>query len=54
MKLLSIPTPPARSIARRTVEYGKSVPAGIAITPTRIRDILSGLEDKRIHRQTVQ
>ncbi|WP_193766684.1 hypothetical protein [Haloquadratum walsbyi] len=44
----------ARSIARRIDEYGKSVPAGIAITSTRIRDILSGLEDKRIHRQTVQ
>jgi outer membrane murein-binding lipoprotein Lpp len=44
----------ARKIARRIDEYGKSVPAGHAITSTRIRDILSGLEDKRIHRQTVQ
>jgi hypothetical protein len=44
----------AREIATRIDEYGKSVPAGHAITSTRIRDILSGLEDKRIHRQTVQ
>jgi hypothetical protein len=44
----------ARSIATRIDEYGKSVPAGVAITSSRIRDILSGLEDKRVHRQTVQ
>jgi len=44
----------ARSIAKRVDEYSKSVPAGRAITSTRMRDILSGLEDKRIHRQTIQ
>jgi hypothetical protein len=44
----------ARSIASRIKDYGKSVPAGVAITSSRIRDILSGLEDKRVHRQTVQ
>lgn len=44
----------ARSVARRIKDYGKSVPAGIAITSTRIRDVLTAQEDKRIHRQTVQ
>jgi DNA repair exonuclease SbcCD ATPase subunit len=44
----------SRSIAKRIDEYGKSVPAGIAITSSRMRDVLSGLEDKRIHRQTIQ
>ncbi|CCC41927.1 hypothetical protein [Haloquadratum walsbyi] len=44
----------ARSIARRIKDYGKSVPAGIAITSTRIRDVLTAQEDKRVHRQTVQ
>jgi hypothetical protein len=44
----------ARAIARRVDQYGKSVPAGVAISSTRLRDILSGLEDKRVHRQTVQ
>jgi hypothetical protein len=54
MNSLSANQKRARSIARRIKDYGKSVPAGIAITSTRIRDILSGLEDKRVHRQTVQ
>jgi|APHM01.1.fsa_nt_gi hypothetical protein len=54
MNSLSANQKRARSVARRVDEYGKSVPAGIAITSTRIRDILSGLEDKRVHRQTVQ
>jgi DNA repair exonuclease SbcCD ATPase subunit len=44
----------ARKVARRINEYGKSVPAGVAITSSRMRDFLSGLEDKRIHRQTIQ
>jgi len=44
----------AREVASRIHEYGKSVPAGIAITSSRLRDVLSGLENKRIHRQTVQ
>jgi hypothetical protein len=44
----------AKKVACRIDEYGKSVPAGIAITSSRLRDVLSGLEDKRIHRQTVQ
>jgi predicted nucleic acid-binding Zn-ribbon protein len=44
----------ARKIARRINELGKSVPAGIAITSTRMRDILSGMEEKRVHRQTIQ
>ncbi|MBY6294566.1 hypothetical protein GLU60_04210 [Nanohaloarchaea archaeon H01] len=44
----------ARKVACRIQEYGKSVPAGIAITSSRMRDILSGMEDKRIHRQTIQ
>jgi chromosome segregation ATPase len=44
----------ARSIAKRIDEYSKSVPAGHAITSSRMRDVLSGMEDKRIHRQTVQ
>jgi chromosome segregation ATPase len=44
----------ARKVALRIKEYGKSVPAGVAITSSRMRDFLSGLEDKRIHRQTIQ
>ncbi len=44
----------ARKVACRINEYGKSVPAGVAITSSRMRDILSGMEDKRIHRQTIQ
>ena len=44
----------ARKIALRIHEYGKSVPAGVAIMSSRMRDILSGMEDKRIHRQTIQ
>jgi len=44
----------ARKVACRIKEYGKSVPAGVAITSSRMRDFLSGLEDKRIHRQTIQ
>ena len=44
----------ARKVACRIDEYGKSVPAGVAITSSRMRDFLSGLEDKRIHRQTIQ
>ena len=44
----------ARKVALRIQEYGKSVPAGVAITSSRMRDFLSGLEDKRIHRQTIQ
>jgi predicted nucleic acid-binding Zn-ribbon protein len=54
MNSLSANQKRARSIAKRVDEYGKSVPAGIAITSSRMRDILSGLEDKRVHRQTVQ
>jgi chromosome segregation ATPase len=54
MNSLSANQKRARSIAKRINEYGKSVPAGIAITSSRMRDILSGLEDKRVHRQTVQ
>jgi chemotaxis regulatin CheY-phosphate phosphatase CheZ len=54
MNSLSANQKRARSIAKRIDEYGKSVPAGIAITSSRMRDILSGLEDKRVHRQTVQ
>jgi DNA repair exonuclease SbcCD ATPase subunit len=54
MNSLSANQKRARSIAQRVDEYGKSVPAGIAITSSRMRDILSGLEDKRVHRQTVQ
>jgi hypothetical protein len=54
MNSLSANQKRARSVARRIKDYGKSVPAGVAITSTRIRDILSGLEDKRVHRQTVQ
>ncbi len=44
----------ARKVACRIKEYGKSVPAGVAITSSRMRDILSGMEDKRVHRQTIQ
>jgi ABC-type transporter Mla subunit MlaD len=54
MNSLSANQKRARSIAKRVDEYGKSVPAGVAITSSRMRDILSGLEDKRVHRQTVQ
>jgi uncharacterized phage infection (PIP) family protein YhgE len=54
MNSLSANQKRARSIAQRIDEYGKSVPAGVAITSSRMRDILSGLEDKRVHRQTVQ
>jgi hypothetical protein len=54
MNSLSANQERARSVARRIDEYGKPVPAGVAITSSRLRDILSGLEDKRIHRQTVQ
>ena len=54
MNSLSANQKRARSIAQRVDEYGKSVPAGVAITSSRMRDILSGLEDKRVHRQTVQ
>jgi len=54
MNSLSANQKRARSIAKRVDEYGKSVPAGLAITSSRMRDILSGLEDKRVHRQTVQ
>ena len=54
MNSLSANQKRARSIAKRIDEYGKSVPAGVAITSSRMRDILSGLEDKRVHRQTVQ
>ena len=54
MNSLSANQKRARSIAKRIDEYGKSVPAGIAITSSRMRDVLSGLEDKRVHRQTVQ
>ncbi len=54
MNSLSANQKRARSVARRIKDFGKSVPAGVAITSTRIRDILSGLEDKRVHRQTVQ
>jgi chromosome segregation ATPase len=44
----------ARKVALRIHEYGKSVPAGVAITSTRMRDFLSGLEDRRVHRQSIQ
>jgi hypothetical protein len=44
----------AKKVACRIKEYGKSVPAGVAITSSRMRDMLSGMEDKRIHRQTIQ
>jgi predicted nucleic acid-binding Zn-ribbon protein len=44
----------AKKVACRINEYGKSVPAGVAITSSRMRDMLSGMEDKRIHRQTIQ
>jgi hypothetical protein len=54
MNSLSANQKRARSIAKRVDEYGKSVPAGLAITSSRMRDVLSGLEDKRVHRQTVQ
>jgi chromosome segregation ATPase len=54
MNSLSANQKRARSIAKRVDEYGKSVSAGVAITSSRMRDILSGLEDKRVHRQTVQ
>jgi hypothetical protein len=54
MNSLSANQKRARSIAKRVDKYGSSVPAGVAITSSRMRDILSGLEDKRVHRQTVQ
>ena len=44
----------ARSVARRISEYGKSVPAGIAITSSRIKRVLTAQEDSTIHRQTVK
>ena len=44
----------ARSVARRIDEYGKSVPAGIAITSSRIKRVLTAQEDSTIHRQTVK
>ena len=44
----------ARSVARRVDEYGKSVPAGIAITSSRIKRVLTAQEDSTIHRQTVK
>jgi chemotaxis regulatin CheY-phosphate phosphatase CheZ len=43
----------ARSIARRIEEYGRSVPAGVAITSSRIKRVLTAQEDTTIHRQTV-
>jgi chromosome segregation ATPase len=43
----------ARSVARRIDEYGKKVPAGIAVTSSRIKRVLTAQEDKKIHRQTV-
>jgi chemotaxis regulatin CheY-phosphate phosphatase CheZ len=43
----------ARSVARRIREYGKSVPAGVAITSSRIKRVLTAQEDTQIHRQTV-
>jgi len=43
----------ARSIALRIGEYGKKVPAGIAIPSSRIRRVLTAQEDSTIHRQTV-
>jgi chromosome segregation ATPase len=54
MNSLSANQKRARSIAKRVDEYSKSVQAGRAITSSRMRDILSGMEDKRVHRQTVQ
>ena len=44
----------ARSVAQLVKEIGKSVPAGIAITSSRIRRALSAREDTTIHRQTVK
>lgn len=44
----------ARSLARRIDEYGKVCPAGIAITSSRIKRVLTAQEDSTIHRQTVQ
>jgi hypothetical protein len=43
----------ARSIALRIGEYGKKVPAGIAIQSSRIKRVLTAQEDSTIHRQTV-
>jgi vacuolar-type H+-ATPase subunit I/STV1 len=43
----------ARSIALRIGEYGKKVPAGIAIPSSRIKRVLTAQEDSTIHRQTV-
>lgn len=42
----------ARSVAQLVEEIGKVVPAGIAITSSRIKRALSAREDKKIHRQT--
>ena len=44
----------ARSIASRIDEYAKSVPAGVAITSSRIKRVLTAQEDSTIHRQTVK
>jgi chromosome segregation ATPase len=43
----------ARSVARRIEEYGRKVPAGVAITSSRIKRVLTAQEDTTIHRQTV-
>jgi chromosome segregation ATPase len=44
----------ARSVAMNIETYGRSVPAGVALSFSRLRSVLTAQEDSRAHYQTVR